>query len=271
MTTQINPFSAFNYWFIPLDKDKLLLFKKQDDGGYEAADNPVISIYDETHEAREDLINYITYRPEGAIYDTAPTTTRERYERLIVGYSLIKCFRAGKNPDDFMDKATAVLDMLDKTEFYTAPASTKYHESFPSGLVYHTLRVVDNIIELRSLDKFKTVKLEDAVLVALVHDWCKIGMYESYKKNVKNESGKWVEVDAYTRKDPMVSLGHGASSMFMASRHFKLSTDQACAIRWHMGTWNVSSNEVDELQHSNETYPLVHMLQFADQLSIVSY
>lgn len=45
----------------------------------------------------------------------------------------------------------------------------------------------------------------------------------------------------------------------------------ALAIRWHMGRWNVVDSEVNDLQTANENYPMVHMIQFADQLSIVNY
>ena len=93
-----------------------------------------------------------------------------------------------------------------------------------------------------------------------------------YMRNVKNdETGIWEKVPSYKRIDASIPLGHGAQSMFMASRLFKLTADESLAIRWHMGVWNVSSNEYNDLQQANENYPLVHLLQFADQLSIVNY
>ena len=69
----------------------------------------------------------------------------------------------------------------------------------------------------------------------------------------------------------MSCLGHGVSSMFLASRFFKLSVEEAAAIRWHMGDYNVADNEMNDLHQANETYPMVQLLQFADRLSRVKY
>jgi hypothetical protein len=161
---------------------------------------------------------------------------------------------------------------LDNSGFYTAPASTQYHESYIGGLCDHTLKVVDNIITLSKLPVFSSVDLASAILVALVHDWCKIGFYTSYDKNVKDATGNWVKTQAFKYSgSPMIALGHGAASMYLASKWFNLSDEEALAIRWHMGAWRIVDSECNELQYANENYPLVHMLQFADQLSITKY
>lgn len=47
------------------------------------------------------------------------------------------------------------LKWLSNTDFYIAPASTVYHDSEPCGLLKHTLRVVDKMIELLSLHRFR--------------------------------------------------------------------------------------------------------------------
>jgi len=165
-----------------------------------------------------------------------------------------------------------LVTWLRSTDFYKAPASTIYHESFVGGLLVHTLNVYNNMIALRSASQFKDVDIVSAALVALTHDWCKIGLYETYQKNVKNEStGQWEKVDAFRYNQTGVPLGHGVSSMFLASKFFRLSTEEALAIRWHMNRFRVCEDEISELQKANETFPLVHLIQFADALSITSY
>lgn len=195
------------------------------------------------------------------------------YETLIVGVAFMRAMSNGcQNPDKVFSKIEPCLNWLRNTDFYIAPASSIYHESEPSGLLRHSLRVVNKIVDLLSTETFQNINYEDAVLCALVHDWCKIDQYESYLKNVKNdETGVWEKVTAYRRKGALVPLGHGVSSMFLANKFFKLSTAEALAIRWHMGAWRVVPSEYDELQHANETTPLVHLLQFADQLAITHY
>lgn len=168
--------------------------------------------------------------------------------------------------------ADAAISWLESTDFYIAPASSIYHESFEGGLLYHTLKVYNEIIDLKHVDKFKDADIVSASLVALVHDWCKIGTYESYMKNVKDEkTGQWNQEKAYKRNPKGLPLGHGTYSMFLAEKFVKLSPEEACAINYHMGHWYISEAEVNDLQRANESFPLVHMLQFADQLSIVKY
>lgn len=207
-------------------------------------------------------------------YSSDMESMQNAYEKLLVGISFIRCVRNHSDVGLVYPKIKKCLDWLRTTDFYTCPASTIYHDAVPGGLVSHSLRVVCRILDLIKTDAFSnSVKIEDAILVALVHDWCKIGLYDSYNKNVKNENtGKWEQVAAYRYKDnPMTILGHGVSSMFLAQKFFRISTEEALAIRWHMGWTRVVDSEMNELQHANEMYPLVHLLQFADQLAIVNY
>lgn len=161
-------------------------------------------------------------------------------------------------------------------DFYIAPASTQYHESFEGGLLIHTLKVYNQIIDLHNLKKFSTVPIESAVFVALTHDWCKINNYETYFKNVKDDNGNWVKQQAYRRIKSSIGLGHGPQSLVMVMQLLNtsavnLSMDEMAAIRWHMYTYDVSSYDIGDLNICNNTIPLVHMIQFADQLAITEY
>lgn len=192
------------------------------------------------------------------------------YLDLLLGTVLL----SSSNTDLGVVRFNRILQWLNEGDFFTAPASTRYHDAFTGGLLTHTLNVYDNMVELSKIDKFASVKVKDYALVALVHDWCKIGLYEVYMKNVKDDTtGKWYQQEAFRWRDegPSFALGHGVSSMFLASRFLPLNLEQSAAIRWHMGSYRCVDEEFSELQKCNETYPIVHMLQFADQLSIVRY
>lgn len=227
---------------------------------------------------KSDFVRFRTTRPEyvvGCQFNLIELSHVDRihlYETLITGVSAIRAYANGYDPNIAVEKVQSCLEWLRLTDFYDAPASTIYHESYRGGLLYHTLYVVDQIIDCRKLRKFENVPLKNAVLVALVHDWCKIGLYESYTKNVKNDkTGQWEQVLAYKRKDPIMPLGHGVASMILARNYFRLSNEEMLAIRWHMGEYNVASNEMNELHSANEQYPLVQLIQFADRLSITKY
>jgi len=205
----------------------------------------------------------------------------EVYDKMLIGCIMIKYTRNWSkefsdesfNPDYCTKGVHAAINWLHTTDFYTAPASSRYHDCNVGGLVSHTLKVVKRMTDIMKMDTFNTkVTLEDAVFVSLIHDWCKIGLYESYMRNVKDENGKWVQKPEFKYRDTSLTcFGHGVSSMFLAQKFFKLSIGEALAIRWHMGFCRVADSDMNELQQANETYPIVHLLQFADQLSITNY
>lgn len=198
------------------------------------------------------------------------------YGELLTGAIFLRAryHNIGCNPDEAWPQVEKCLTWLSTTDFFLAPASSRFHDSFAGGLCFHSLRVAQRIVDLMHTATFgDTSRLGDAVFCALIHDWCKIGLYESYNKNVKNEdTGAWEKVVAYryTGK-PLLKLGHGVTSMFLANKFFRLNVEEATAIRWHMGAYRVSDEEFDELQNSNEEFLLVHLLQFADQLALVKY
>lgn len=278
-------FEDFKFWFVyksqttyqVLDKESGNCIGYVKDGTVGATDpatTPVSVEYDALMEWEQFM-----QRPEycvGQIVKVNGSSAQDAkcyYEKLLSGLIMCRAYKNGKDPDNYTDYISNVLNWVRQTDFYKAPASTVYHGSFPHGLLYHTLTVYNCMVELYQIPKFLgKVDIDSATLCCLVHDWCKIGLYEQYKKNVKNEqTGQWERVDAYKRAAFPHTFGHGVSSMCIAMKLFKLTESEALGIRWHMGKWNVSENEVNELQQANEQFPMVHLIQFADQLAITEY
>lgn len=193
------------------------------------------------------------------------------YETLLAGAIMMLIEQKGENPDSAIPQIRRTLIWLEGTDFFDTAASTRFHDSEPGGLLYHSLKVYNQIILLRSLPQFQNCNLAETVLVALVHDWDKIYKYESYDRNVKNEFGQWEQVLSFRKNQRNVPFGRGTTSMFIASKFVQLSAEAMLAIRWHMGAWDVTGEEQSDLQMANENYPLVHLIQFADQLSITKY
>lgn len=178
-----------------------------------------------------------------------------------------------KDPDNMWKYINKGLTWLRTTDFFICPASARYHDSKPGGLLNHTLGVAKRALDLLKTDSFADVPVESAVLTSLIHDWCKIGLYQPYMKNVKNEqTGEWEKVQAYTYNDDRaVCLGHGVASMYLAQKYVKLTYEECLAVRWHMGEYNVAHSEDSELAQANRNYPMVQLLQFADRLSITNF
>ena len=290
---QNSPFNESTFWFIPSadpNRYRIYLRETKEQIGLltELSEEPSVELSDisDNIDDGEDMIkkDFVSYtaRPEYAV--SKPNMRNDsysleelqfEYEWLLLGCMLIRSFEyssAGTDIDEKIKKFDVPIEALRKSDFYRAPSSTRFHDCFEGGLVYHSLKVVQMIHKLRLTDIWHEVSLAGAVLCALVHDWCKIGLYEKYMKNVKDETtGVWEKVSAYRRKDSIYPMGHGVSSFALASRYFRLSPEEALAIRWHMGRWNVADEEQNDFQKANEVYPMVHLLQFADMLSITDY
>ena len=191
------------------------------------------------------------------------------YEELFVGAYILSRNYSVKPNDNTYERT---LDWLRATDFYIAPASTHFHDSVPGGLLVHSLKVYNQIVDLSKVPAFESVNIAEATLVALMHDWCKISYYDQYTKNVKdNVTGKWREEVAYRVNQKGIPLGHGVTSLYMAMRVVPLSVEQCLAIRWHMGRFNVCDNEENEYQKALAEHPMVFMMHVADQLSCVDY
>ena len=278
---------GFSYWFIRRSENEFDVLSKANNmevvgwltDNYPncefTSDNAHIDVSTSDIETEFELYrDRLEYGVGKKVWLDASTITTNRlsdsYKQLISGCYMIRAQRAGKDPDDMMEHVKKAIIWLDQTDFFTAPASTRFHEAFEGGLLYHTLTVYNQIVDLHRIDKFSDVSYDSACLVALVHDWCKINLYTPYQRNVKNkETGRWEAVTAYNRGN--TEFPHGQQSLELARCFFRFSTAEKLAITHHMGHWYTHPAEENSLQTANERYPLVLMLQFADSLSITSY
>lgn len=139
------------------------------------------------------------------------------------------------------------LEYLDSTDFFIAPASTRYHGSWEGGLVEHSLNVYYELQcflqYLYNGEKYKDFWTEESIaIVSLFHDVCKIGRYKPALKNIKNEvTGIWEEKIVYTYNNDYECLGHGSKSVMMIMDYLKLTKDEQSAIYSHMGAYDLSN------------------------------
>ncbi len=156
-----------------------------------------------------------------------------------------------------MDKLIAYLD---KSTFFSDPASSAYHCNYEGGLCQHSLNVYNRLKELTGKDD-DTIKI-----VSLLHDICKIGAYELYYRNIKDVRGEWTSVPAYKTKKSTLPYGHGEKSVYMLQGFIKLTREEAMAIRWHMGAYE-PKEVYGDLAEAQLQYPLVIYTHFADMLA----
>lgn len=158
------------------------------------------------------------------------------------------------------DGSEELLQRIIKSDFFTAPASTRFHDSHEGGLVKHSVRVFD-FLERELPDSFDCSG-ESMAIVSLLHDVCKIGYYTTEMRNKKDEHGRWVQVPFYT-VDDQFPYGHGDKSVFLIERCMKLTEEEAIAIRLHMGAYE-GERMWGTIGTAFEKYPLSLYLHVAD-------
>ena len=165
------------------------------------------------------------------------------------------------------DGSAALLDYLEhKSDFFTSPASARYHGAYAGGLCDHSVNVYHCLNDYLSRERVQELyglsySAESIAVVSLLHDLCKIGCYKSGTRNVKNADGKWESVPTFRFEDPL-PYGHGEKSVYIISGFMRLTREEAMAIRWHMGF--SGSEDPRTIGQALEQYPLAFALSVAD-------
>lgn len=162
--------------------------------------------------------------------------------------------------------AAKLLDYLLSSDFFTAPASARFHSSYEGGLVDHSLNVYDCLKSYlsspRTVDIIGTQYSDESIaIVSLLHDLCKIDVYKKGFRNVKDEKGTWQRVDTFEYDDKM-PYGHGEKSVYIISGYMRLTREEAFAIRYHMGY--SSTEDPRNVSAAFEMFPLAFALSTAD-------
>ncbi len=156
-----------------------------------------------------------------------------------------------------------LLEFIEKTDFYKAPASTKYHGAYEGGLLEHSMKVYEIL-----KDKVKNAPIdintseETLIIVALLHDICKVNFYKVDYRNAKNQFGEWEKVPYYTVEDT-IPYGHGEKSVMMLTEYIKLTSEEKYSIRWHMG-FTEPKESYGTLGQAFKKYPLALLLHESD-------
>ena len=154
--------------------------------------------------------------------------------------------------------------LLNGSDFFTAPASTRYHGAHEGGLVEHSLNVYDCLADMaeRLKERYGIEYPEESIAIAgLLHDICKVNFYKTSYRNVKDETGRWQSVPYYTIEDTL-PYGHGEKSAYIVSAYMKLTRDEAFAIRYHMGF--SGTEDPGNVGRALEMFPLAYATCCAD-------
>ena len=137
-----------------------------------------------------------------------------------------------------------LIKYLEESDFFVAPASTRFHGNYEGGLAEHSLNVYE-IFKRKNIEYDFGLSEDTMKIAALLHDVCKINFYTVYDKNVNiagaGEKPKWVKQPAYGVND-LIPIGHGEKSVIILQQFMKLTKEETILIRWHMGGYEPKEN-----------------------------
>ena len=160
-----------------------------------------------------------------------------------------------------------LVNWLVQSDFFVAPASTKYHGDHEGGLAEHSLTVYKNLKAFSriyySMTGVKNWNPETLAIVALFHDLCKIGCYKTEMRWRKNSMNQWEQYPTYKFEEDFAFGGHGSKSVYLVQNFIKLTPDEAVAINCHMGAWDAST--YSNPSSAYESCHLAWLLHIADE------
>lgn len=173
-----------------------------------------------------------------------------------------------------------VLAYLEKSDFYTAPSSTRFHLNEDGGLCLHSVNVFEAACKIynemakpaivNGTSPFtEEVSMESIAIATLFHDLCKIKLYHKTERWKKDDKNRWVSYPGYEVKDDF-PLGHGEKSCLMLSWYMRLKPEEMLAIRWHMGMFDMGESGTPlrmSFFSATDKSPLVSIVHAADFLT----
>lgn len=152
------------------------------------------------------------------------------------------------------------------SDFFTAPASQRFHGSYEGGLVEHSVNTYHCLDAYLARDRVRDLygmryEQESVAIVALLHDVCKLNCYKPGFRNVKDENGVWQRVPSYDYEDKL-PYGHGEKSVYIVNGFIRLTREEAFAIRYHMGFSGIEDKR--NIGEAFERFPLAFALNVAD-------
>ena len=155
------------------------------------------------------------------------------YERYNILKALVK-----ERKEQF-DKLIGFME--NETAWLTAPASTKYHLCYESGLLEHSVNVAETMLKVKSV-LAPHISDESCVIVALLHDLGKAGMpgNPQYIVNEPTDRQKQFGYPAstpYRFNSELTYLSVPVRSIYLALQYITLSEAEVQAIVYHDGQY----------------------------------
>lgn len=162
-----------------------------------------------------------------------------------------------------------VLKYLERSDYFNAPASTKYHSSYEGGLLKHSIKVYEKLKELSERNNLKFEREDSIAIISLLHDICKTNYYKVEYRNAKDNNGNWIKVPYYSVEDKMPLGIHGDKSvMLIQALGLRLTKEEMYCIRYHMGAYECKEIYAS-LGNAKKRYENILWVHLADELASI--
>ena len=191
--------------------------------------------------------------------------TREEVNGTMNRMELVEDFENRVDTLIHRDGITDLMDWVRGSDFYTAPASSRYHGAHEGGLLDHSLAVHDQLMDLAYFyaEQVGELDSESVAICALFHDVCKIGCYKTEMRWRKDAQNRWEQYPTYKYDEDYPFGGHGSKSVYLIQYFMRLKPEEAAAINCHMGAYDMTSYSKPSAAYSE--FPLAWLLHVADE------
>ena len=154
---------------------------------------------------------------------------------------------------------------LEGTDFFSAPASTKYHGAYGGGLFDHSMNVAKVLLWMTNDKAICTwQRTESPVFIGILHDVTKIGRY-TLSQDMNPNTGEMEPIYLYNKDKKSESPIHGEDSVLIVSQHALMTPEERNCIRFHMGAYE--TEDWKQYDIAIKHYPNVLWTHTADMIA----
>lgn len=151
---------------------------------------------------------------------------------------------------------------LDSVDYFKKPYSSQYVGAYDGALCEHALNLYFELGQLANAyfpGKYSEI---DIIKIALFKNIYRAELYETYMKNVKNETtGQWESVPAYKYRENRPVFGDLNLSSYMIAKNYVDFTDEQMLTILHADTKDSYGGDIYELMRK---YPLLTLTKMAE-------
>lgn len=162
-----------------------------------------------------------------------------------------------------------IMSLVADTDYFEAPASTRYHGAYPGGLFDHSLAMTQALKDFTNRLNLVWEREFSPVVVGMLHDFTKVGKYSALIQEFDAEDDEVIPPPKLVNYEYNVNAlsygGHGSDSLIKILQKVPLSDEESLCIRFHMGAYEKEAWE--EFDHAIRAYQTVLWTHHADMIA----